>query len=144
MSFDKEQLSLLTDAFGEENVRYQEREIKTEIKWSRPTEVPKIKQLLPFYLCHNFSFQFVCLITKKHKIPYIHFTHFILLKCLNIYDVYSKWCEENGFGVENKSNFLAELKTKGLFANSGTVDVSLNLTQTSFTFAIISPFNLSA
>ena len=47
MSFDKEQLSLLTDAFGEENVRYQEREIKTEIKWSRPTEVPKIKQLLP-------------------------------------------------------------------------------------------------
>ncbi len=43
MSFDKEQLSLLTDAFGEENVRYQEREIKTEIKWNRPTEVPKIK-----------------------------------------------------------------------------------------------------
>ena len=46
-SFDKEQLPLLTDVFGEENVRYQEREIKTEIKWSRPTEVPKIKQLLP-------------------------------------------------------------------------------------------------
>ena len=46
-SFDKEQLSLLTDAFGEENVRYQERENKKEIKWSRPTEVPKIKQLLP-------------------------------------------------------------------------------------------------
>ena len=46
-SFDREQLSLLTDAFGEENVRYQEREIKKEIKWNRPTEVPKIKQLLP-------------------------------------------------------------------------------------------------
>ena len=46
-SFDREQLSLLTDAFGEENVRYQERENKKEIKWSRPTEVPKIKQLLP-------------------------------------------------------------------------------------------------
>ena len=45
-SFDREQLSLLTDAFGEENVRYQERENK-KIKWSRPTEVPKIKQLLP-------------------------------------------------------------------------------------------------
>ncbi|MCI8830835.1 MAG: hypothetical protein HFG43_07605 [Lachnospiraceae bacterium] len=43
-------------------------------------------------------------------------------KAKDIYDVYSKWCEENGFGVENKSNFLAELKTKGLFANSGTVD----------------------
>lgn len=24
--------------------------------------------------------------------------------------------------MENKSNFFAELKTKGLFANSGTVD----------------------
>lgn len=47
MSFDKEQLSLLTDAFGEENVRYQEREIKKEIKWSRPTKATKIKQILP-------------------------------------------------------------------------------------------------
>lgn len=46
-SFDEKQIELLNDTFGEENVRYQEREIKTEIKWSRPTEVPKIKQLLP-------------------------------------------------------------------------------------------------
>lgn len=43
-------------------------------------------------------------------------------KAKDIYEVYSKWCEENGFGVENKSNFFAELKTKGLFATSGTVD----------------------
>lgn len=43
-------------------------------------------------------------------------------KAKDIYEVYSKWCEGNGFGVENKSNFFAELKTKGLFANSGTVD----------------------
>ena len=43
-------------------------------------------------------------------------------KAKDIYEVYSKWCEENGFGVENKSNFFAELKTKGLFANSGTVE----------------------
>ncbi len=42
-SFDKERLSLLTDVFGEENVRYQEK----EIKWHRPKEVPKIKQILP-------------------------------------------------------------------------------------------------
>ena len=46
-SFDEKQIELLNDAFGEENVRYQERETKKEIKWSRPTEVPKIKQLLP-------------------------------------------------------------------------------------------------
>ena len=43
-------------------------------------------------------------------------------KAKDIYEVYARWCEENGFGVENKSNFFAELKTKGLFANSGTVD----------------------
>lgn len=43
-------------------------------------------------------------------------------KAKDIYEVYSKWCEENGFGVENKSNFFAELKTKGLFATSGTVE----------------------
>lgn len=42
-SFNKERLSLLTDVFGEENVRYQEK----EIKWHRPKEVPKIKQILP-------------------------------------------------------------------------------------------------
>lgn len=46
-SFDEKQIELLSDAFGEENVRYQEREIKKEIKWNRPTEVSKIKQLLP-------------------------------------------------------------------------------------------------
>lgn len=50
-SFDKERISLLTDAFGEENVRYQEREaekeIKKEIKWHEPKNVPKIKQIIP-------------------------------------------------------------------------------------------------
>lgn len=46
-SFDEKQIELLNDAFGEENVRYQERENKKEIKWSRPAEVPKIKQILP-------------------------------------------------------------------------------------------------
>lgn len=42
-SFDKERLSLLTDVFGEENVGYQEK----EVKWHKPKEVPKIRQLLP-------------------------------------------------------------------------------------------------
>lgn len=42
-SFDEKQIELLNDAFGVENVRYQEK----EIKWNKPTEVPKIKQLLP-------------------------------------------------------------------------------------------------
>lgn len=43
-------------------------------------------------------------------------------KAKDIYDAYVKWCENNGYGVENKGNFFAELKTKGLFMNSGTVN----------------------
>lgn len=43
-------------------------------------------------------------------------------KAKDIYEVYVEWCSDNGFGTENKSNFFSELKTKGLFATSGTVD----------------------
>lgn len=38
------------------------------------------------------------------------------------YDVYTKWCDDAGFGVENKSNFFSELKSRGLFAATATVD----------------------
>lgn len=43
-------------------------------------------------------------------------------KAKDIYEVYIKWCDDNGYGCENKGNFFSELKTKGLFATSGTVD----------------------
>ena len=43
-------------------------------------------------------------------------------KAKEVYDTYAKWCEENGFGVENKGNFFAELKSKNIFASSGTVN----------------------
>lgn len=43
-------------------------------------------------------------------------------KAKDIYEIYIKWCDDNGYGCENKGNFFAELKTKGLFMNSGTVD----------------------
>lgn len=43
-------------------------------------------------------------------------------KAKDIYEVYIKWCDGNGYGCENKNNFFSELKTKGLFATSGTVD----------------------
>lgn len=43
-------------------------------------------------------------------------------KAKDVYDIYAKWCEDNGYGVENKGNFFSELKTKGLFAVSGTVE----------------------
>lgn len=41
--FDEKQISLLADTFGEENVKYQEKELKR----SKPRTVPKIKQILP-------------------------------------------------------------------------------------------------
>lgn len=42
-------------------------------------------------------------------------------KAKEIYDCYVKWCSDNGYGIENKGNFFAEMKNKGLFATSGTV-----------------------
>lgn len=43
-------------------------------------------------------------------------------KAKDVYDLYIKWCDDNGYGCENKGNFFSELKTKGLFSISGTVD----------------------
>lgn len=42
-------------------------------------------------------------------------------KAKDIYDVYAKWCDSNGYGTENKGNFFSELKNKGVFSNTGTV-----------------------
>lgn len=38
------------------------------------------------------------------------------------YDLYSEWCDANGFGTENKPNFLDEIKVKGIYAESGTIN----------------------
>ena len=39
-----------------------------------------------------------------------------------VYQCFSDWCEANGYGTESKTNFFDELKIKGIFAPSGTVD----------------------
>lgn len=39
-----------------------------------------------------------------------------------VYSLYQDWCGANGYGQENKSNFFAELKTRGMFLPSGTVN----------------------
>lgn len=39
----------------------------------------------------------------------------------SVYELYTNWCNDNGFGVENKGNFIAELKNKGIYGSSGTV-----------------------
>jgi putative DNA primase/helicase len=40
----------------------------------------------------------------------------------SVYQRYSEWCDNNGFGTENKGNFYDELRSKGIFAASGTVN----------------------
>jgi putative DNA primase/helicase len=42
-------------------------------------------------------------------------------KAGDVYNIYQDWCESNGYGCENKSNFFDELKTKNIFANRGYV-----------------------
>lgn len=37
------------------------------------------------------------------------------------YQLYGFWCQDNGFGTENKSNFIEEIKSKGIFGRTGTV-----------------------
>jgi len=43
-------------------------------------------------------------------------------KALDVYITYKKWCELNGFGVENKGNFFDELRGKNLLSKTGTVN----------------------
>lgn len=38
-----------------------------------------------------------------------------------IYDEYKSWCSDNGYGIENKGNFLADLRTKGIYKATGTI-----------------------
>ena len=40
----------------------------------------------------------------------------------DVYAAFARWCNGNGFGVENKSNFFDELRTKGLLFDTGTID----------------------
>lgn len=37
------------------------------------------------------------------------------------YQAYTGWCSDNGYGVENKGNFMAELRSKGLLRETATV-----------------------
>ena len=38
-----------------------------------------------------------------------------------LYEAYSMWCQDCGYGCENKGNFLNELRTRGLLSETGTV-----------------------
>lgn len=39
----------------------------------------------------------------------------------DVYLVFGVWCRDNGFGTENKSNFIADMQSKGIFAKTGTI-----------------------
>jgi P4 family phage/plasmid primase-like protien len=39
-----------------------------------------------------------------------------------VYERYSKWCEDSGFGVDSKSSFFSELRSRGFLAESATVN----------------------
>ena len=47
---------------------------------------------------------------------------FINIAAKDAYLAYAQWCHNNGFGVENKSNFFDELRSKGLLSDTGTVN----------------------
>lgn len=38
------------------------------------------------------------------------------------YDIYTEWCQKNGYGVDGKKNFFQDLRAKKLLANTGTVN----------------------
>ena len=40
----------------------------------------------------------------------------------DVYSAFVKWCQANGYGVENKSNFFDELRAKGLLSDTGTIN----------------------
>ena len=40
----------------------------------------------------------------------------------DVYAAFVKWCAQNGYGADNKRNFLAELKSRGMLAATGTVN----------------------
>ncbi len=46
-------------------------------------------------------------------------------KCIaagSVYDLYKVWCRDAGYGTESKGNFFEDLKSRGIFQSSGTVN----------------------
>lgn len=44
------------------------------------------------------------------------------LKLGEVYLIYKEWCKDNGYGVESKSTFTADVKLKNIYGKYGTVD----------------------
>jgi phage/plasmid-associated DNA primase len=44
------------------------------------------------------------------------------VKLVDVYSTFKNWCTLNRYGVENKGNFIAEIKGKNLLSIRGTVN----------------------
>ena len=44
-----------------------------------------------------------------------------IIMAKDVYAAFMKWCQSNGYGVENKTNFFDELRAKGLLSDTGTI-----------------------
>jgi len=44
------------------------------------------------------------------------------IKADTVYTIYKDWCQAWGYGCENKTNFYRELKAKGVFSKTGTIN----------------------
>lgn len=40
----------------------------------------------------------------------------------DVYSKYEEWCQDCGYHTENKQNFISDIKAKGIFKNSGTIN----------------------
>lgn len=40
----------------------------------------------------------------------------------DLYELYTAWCNDNGYHAENKGNFLADIRTRTVFRASGTIN----------------------
>ncbi|MBQ6173469.1 MAG: DNA primase [Clostridia bacterium] len=47
---------------------------------------------------------------------------FNTLLAKDVYRAFTRWCQANGYGVENKTNFFDELRAKGLLSDTGTIN----------------------
>ena len=45
-----------------------------------------------------------------------------VVKIKTLYQAYTKWCSESGYGTDNKSNFIQDLKAKELYSDHGTLN----------------------
>ncbi len=52
----------------------------------------------------------------------LEYSRYHTMAASEVYSMFQDWCAANGYGLENKGNFYAELRSRNLMAESGTVN----------------------